>query len=211
MSAQGEGIKWAETLLHHAANPDPISQHCAIRAQVLEDAASALRAALTRAEAAEKVLARVEEACLLACGDNSAARVGDDVDVDIGRFVLMDEDGEPVIDTDDCAEVVTRMAAIIGAAGENHEEMKKALAESWARETALQAAADELLTARNSLASANDDIRDLQERTARLTRELGAAREEIRKQVAGSKVVFGREVVEAASAARTTREGGADA
>lgn len=53
-------IKWAETLRHHAAHPDPISIHCAIPARMVEEVASHIDALTARLSEAESEVVRLE-------------------------------------------------------------------------------------------------------------------------------------------------------
>lgn len=50
-----ETTKWAETLLHLAAHPDPVSMHCVVPAHVIESAAQALAAAERELEGVRRV------------------------------------------------------------------------------------------------------------------------------------------------------------
>ncbi len=66
-------IKWTQSLLHHAAFPDPISQHCAIPAREVEAAARYLASVELEILDARATIARlegeleVERMCLAAC------------------------------------------------------------------------------------------------------------------------------------------------
>jgi hypothetical protein len=56
-------------------------------------------------------LAAIDAACLAVCPENSAACVGEPDD-EMGRYVLMTEDADAVIDTDDPAEVITGLCGL---------------------------------------------------------------------------------------------------
>lgn len=60
-------VQWAQTLLHHASHPDPISMHCAIPARAVEDAARHLALVEQRLAGARATIARLE-------GENANAR-----------------------------------------------------------------------------------------------------------------------------------------
>lgn len=53
-------IKWAQSLLHHAAFPDPVSMYCAIPAQSVEAAARYLASVERENEDARATIARLE-------------------------------------------------------------------------------------------------------------------------------------------------------
>lgn len=72
--------------------------------------------------------AAVDEACLKECPDNSATTMGTP-DPDLGRYLLVNEDGVELIDTDDPAEVVRRLGALWGSVSEQAEQMQHKIRE----------------------------------------------------------------------------------
>lgn len=72
-------------------------------------------------------LERIEAACLAVCRDNTAEAVGEP-DPDVGRFLLVSENGDPIIDTDDPAVVIARMAECWGKTSDRCERAEYAVA-----------------------------------------------------------------------------------
>ena len=68
-------------------------------------------------------LAKIEDACFAVCRDNTPGAVGaEGLDPDCGRFVCMNEDGDPLIDTDDPAEVVRELDRLWASVSEKAEQ-----------------------------------------------------------------------------------------
>jgi hypothetical protein len=57
-------------------------------------------------------LSAVEAACLEVCHDSTPEGVSDEDETSVQRFLLLDEHGGAIINTDDPAEVIRRMAAL---------------------------------------------------------------------------------------------------
>ena len=106
----------------------------------------------TRVWRAEQRLAAIDAACLEVCRDNHGPTVGADaVDPDAGRYVCMDEDGEPIIDTSDPAEVIRRLDRLWETAVKRHEDAEQRI-KAWRAE---YDAATELLA---TVMSQRDDL-----------------------------------------------------
>lgn len=73
-------------------------------------------------EEAQSLLTKVDVACLEVCGDNHAPKVGEDAaDPELGRYVCMNENGDPLVDTDDPAEVIRALYDFWGRVSEQLE------------------------------------------------------------------------------------------
>jgi len=88
-------------------------------------ALDALAAALVAAQAR---VARVDAACFEVCADNTEAMLGEPPSTDCGRFVRRNENGDPLVDTDDAAEVVLSLNKRWGAATVRAEQAEARVA-----------------------------------------------------------------------------------
>lgn len=81
---------------------------------------------LTAAWRAEQRLAAIDAACLEVCRDNHGPTVGADaVDPDAGRYVCLNEDGEPFIDTSDPVEVIRTLDRLWWETSERCEKQEQ--------------------------------------------------------------------------------------
>lgn len=87
----------------------------------------------------EATRALVDAACLAACSDNDAATVGPDAcDPEAGRYLCLNENGDPLIDTNDPDEVVRALSDLWGLVSEKGEALEVSLADAQAEVQRLQ-------------------------------------------------------------------------
>lgn len=92
--------------------------------------------------AARADVAAVEAACFEVCRDNTREALGDDADPDLGRFVCVNEDGDPIIEADTPADVVRQMNSCWAAMGERFDRLSADYAAARAENERMRADLD---------------------------------------------------------------------